>query len=62
MDFVLNEEQKQIKALMRDFCKKEIDVKKMVELHDKAARASNVEELRANYPVELVEKLHDRGA
>ena len=34
MDFILTEEQKQIKALMRDFCKKEILAGSLVQATD----------------------------
>jgi len=60
VDFVvteLTEEQKQIKALVREFSKREVDVKRMQGLADKAAKAKTVEELRELQPVELVEKL-----
>jgi alkylation response protein AidB-like acyl-CoA dehydrogenase len=57
----LTEEQKQIKALMRDFCKKEVNVKQMRELSDKAAISRTIEELRSYQPLELTDKLHDVG-
>lgn len=61
MDFELNEEQKQIKALVREFCEREIDPKRMQELTNKAVAAETADEVRANYPWDLVEKLHEVG-
>ncbi len=61
MDFTLTEEQKQIKALIRQFAKKEVDIKLMWELSDKAAKARTIEELRAIQPLDLIKKLHDVG-
>lgn len=60
MDFQLSEEQNQIKALIRDFCKREVDDKRLWEIAQTAA-TSNVEELRANMPWDLVEKSHEVG-
>jgi len=61
LDFQLTEEQKQIKALVRQFAKREIDINQMWELSDKAARAKTIEELRAIQPLDLIQKLHDVG-
>lgn len=61
MDFTLTEEQKQIKALIREFCKREIDPKEMRELVDRATAATTIEELRACQPWHLLEKLHEVG-
>jgi len=64
MDFcpnVLTEEQRQIKSLVRQFCKREIDIKKMMELSDRATNARNLEELRDCQPRELLEKLFAVG-
>ncbi len=61
MDFVLTEEQKQIKTLIRQFCKKELDVKQARELNDRAFLLTSIEELRAYKPVELLEKLNKVG-
>ncbi|MFC1861310.1 acyl-CoA dehydrogenase family protein [Chloroflexota bacterium] len=64
MDYIitdLTEEQKQIKTLVRQFCKREVDARRMKELVDKASTAINIEELRAIQPLDLVEKLHDTG-
>ncbi len=61
MDFTLTEEQKQIKALIRQFAKKEVDIKLMWELSDKAAKSRTIEELRAIQPLDLIKKLHDVG-
>ncbi len=61
MDFELTEEQKQIKELVRDFAKREVDPKRMKELSDKVAAAKTIEELRAAQTLDLVEKLHQVG-
>lgn len=61
MDFSLTEEQKQIKTLVRQFCQREIDQKRLEELAAKTAEAQTVEELRAAYPYDLLEKLHEVG-
>ena len=61
MDFKLTEEQKQIKSLIRQFAKREVDIDHMWELSDKAARAKTLEELRAIQPMDLVKKLNDVG-
>ena len=64
MDFAiadLTEEQKQIKALVNQFCKSEVDTKQTLDLADKAARAKTIEELRAIQPLDLLEKLHEVG-
>lgn len=61
MDFEFTEEQKGIKALIRDFAKREVDPKRMGELADRAAAAKSVEELRDIMPWDLYEKLHDVG-
>lgn len=61
MDFSLTEEQKQIKELVRQFCKKEIDPKRLSEIEAKTIEARTVEELRAVFPYDLIEKLHDVG-
>jgi len=61
MDFSLTEEQKQIKALMKEVAKRETDRNQLGELCDKAAKARNVEELRALQPVHLYKKFHEVG-
>jgi hypothetical protein len=61
MNFDLTEEQKDIKFKIREFCKQEVDVKRMQEIADIAASAKHVEELRAVFPYDLSEKLHDAG-
>lgn len=61
MDFELSEEQKQIKALIIEFCKREIDVNEMWELSQKAATVKNIQELRAIQPLHLIKKLHEIG-
>ena len=61
MDFELTEEQKQIKALVREFCKREVDQKRMLEILNKNDAAKTIEEIRANYPHDLEEKAHNAG-
>ncbi len=61
MDLSLTEEQKQIKALVREFCQKEIDQKRMTEILRKNDAAKTIEEVRANYPWDLREKAHKLG-
>ena len=61
MDFNLTEEQKQIKALVREFCQREVDQKRMMKILRKNDTANTVEEIRANYPYDLVEKAHKAG-
>lgn len=61
MDFELTEEQKQMKVLIKDFCQREVDPKRMKELVDKATTAKTIEELRAIQPLDLLEKLHEVG-
>jgi len=61
MDFSLNEEQKQIKALIRDFSKREVDQARMTEILRKNDATKNIEAIRANYPHDLVEKAHNAG-
>ena len=41
MDFTLTEEQKQLKALIKDFCKREVDINLVWQLSEKAAIAKN---------------------
>ena len=47
MDFSLNEEQKQIKALIRDFSKREVDQTRITEILRKNDAAKTIEEIRA---------------
>lgn len=61
MDFFLTEEQKQIKTLIKKFCEKEIDPKKIREAAERAHLATMVEEVRARKPVELLKKLDKVG-
>jgi len=61
MDFTLSEEQKQLKALIKDFCKKEVDPKRLREAEIKTVDARTIAELRAAYPYDLLEKLHKAG-
>jgi alkylation response protein AidB-like acyl-CoA dehydrogenase len=61
MDFELTEEQKSIKALVREFCKREVDANRLQEIADAAADATSVEEVRANVPYDLLEKANEIG-
>jgi len=61
VDFEITEEQKQINALIKEFCEREIDEKRMAELAEKAATAKTVEELRNLQPLDLMEKCHEVG-
>jgi acyl-CoA dehydrogenase len=61
MDFSLSEEQMQIKALIKEFCEREVDFKELQGLADQAAKAKSVEELRALYPRDLMKKAHEVG-
>ncbi len=61
MDFRLTEEQKQIKALVKEFCQREVDQKRMTEILRKNDAAKTMEEIRANYPWDLLEKAHKAG-
>jgi alkylation response protein AidB-like acyl-CoA dehydrogenase len=61
MDFSLTEEQKQIKVLVRQFCEREVDQKRLEEIATRTVEARTVAELRACYPYDLVEKLHEVG-
>ena len=61
MDFTLNEEQKQIKVLVRQFCEREVDMKQLEEMAARTVEARTVAELRAAYPYDLLEKLHAVG-
>jgi acyl-CoA dehydrogenase len=61
MDLSLTEEQKHIKALIKQFCRREVDQKRLEEMAAKTFAARTVEELRAVYPYDLLEKLHKVG-
>ena len=61
MDFELTEEQKQIKALIRQFSKRDVDPKQMVQLAVKASAAKTAEELRDIQPWDLMDKLQEVG-
>jgi alkylation response protein AidB-like acyl-CoA dehydrogenase len=61
LNFQFTEEQKQIRSLIREFAKREIDLNYMWELSDKAAHAKTLDELRAIQPLDLIKKLHDVG-
>ena len=61
MDFSLTEEQKQIKALAKEFCQREADLERFEEIGAKTYAARTVEEQRAVFPYDLLEKLHQVG-
>jgi alkylation response protein AidB-like acyl-CoA dehydrogenase len=61
MDFELTEEQKQLKSMMRDFCKKEIDPKRIRDIESKVYNAKTCDEVRAVFPRDLLVKLNDLG-
>lgn len=62
MDFTLNEEQKILVALAKDFCKREVDIKAMDELADKPHPPNATkEELMARIPWDIISKAHDVG-
>ena len=61
MDFSLTEEQKQIMALVKQFCQREVDHKRLEEIATKTSEARTVEDCRAVYPYDLLEKLHNVG-
>src|SRR3990170_4723142 len=57
----LTEEQKQIKALTRDFCKREVDAKRIKAIEEKVFLAKTWEEVMAVYPRDLLRKMHELG-
>ncbi len=61
MDFELTEEQKQIKELVKDFCEREIDPKRIKEIEEKVYNARTCDEVKAVFPRDLLEKLHNVG-
>ena len=61
MELELTEEQKQIKAMTKEFFQKEIDQELVKEVIEKAEKAETVEELRAAQPLDLLKKMHDVG-
>lgn len=61
MDFFLTEEQKQIMALVKEFCQREVDHKRLEEIATKTFEARTAEECKAVYPYDLLEKLHNVG-
>jgi acyl-CoA dehydrogenase len=61
MDFFLSEELKQIMALVKEFCQREVDHKRLEEIATKTFEARTVEECKAVYPYDLLEKLHNVG-
>ena len=61
IDFELTDEQKEIKALIKEFCEREVDLKEMQRLVDANSKAKTVQELRDNQPKELLKKLNDVG-
>ena len=61
MDFTFTEEQKQIKALAKEFCQREADQERFAEIGAKTCAARTVEEQKAVFPYDLLEKLHQVG-
>lgn len=61
MDFSLTEEQKQLKALIKQFCQKEVDQTYIEAMAARTAAARTVAELRDAYPYDLLDKLHAVG-
>lgn len=62
MDFELNEEQKSLVALMKDFCQKEVDRKRMNELGDKPIPPNATrKDLDDRIPWDIISKAHDVG-
>jgi alkylation response protein AidB-like acyl-CoA dehydrogenase len=61
MDFNLNDEQKQIKALVKDFCEREIDEKQIDDIFDRVYMARTCDEVRAVFPYHLLDRLHELG-
>jgi len=62
MDFELNEEQRALVNLMKDFCLREIDRKKMEELADQPIPPNATkEDLMARMPWDIISKAHDAG-
>jgi len=61
VDFELTEEQKQIKALIKEFCEREVDFKELQWIADQCRLARTVEEVRALFPKELMKKTHEVG-
>ncbi len=61
MEFEFNEEQKQVKALVKDFCEREIDNKRIKDIENKVYNARTCDEVRAVFPRDLCQKLHDVG-
>ena len=61
MDFSLTEEQRHIKALVKQFCQQEVDHQRLEEIAARTSEARTVAECRAVYPYDLLEKLHQVG-
>ncbi len=61
MDLKLTEEQRQIRRLVKEFCQREIDMKRINEIEDRVSMAETCEEVTAVFPWDLLEKLHDVG-
>ena len=61
MDFKLTELQIQLKAMIKDFCKREVDMQQVWKLSEKAAAAKNVQELREAQPWDMIRKMHELG-
>jgi alkylation response protein AidB-like acyl-CoA dehydrogenase len=58
----LNEEQKSLVMLMKEFCEREVDIKSLNELADKPLPPNATwSELRSRVPWDLISKAHDAG-
>ena len=61
IDFELTEEQLQVKALIKEFCEREVDYKELQRIADQCRLARTLEEVRALFPNELMKKANDVG-
>jgi len=61
MDFSLTEEQKQIKALVKDFCQQEVNPAFVQAKIAETSRARTIEEIKAAFPYDLLKKMDDVG-
>lgn len=62
MDFELDEEQRALKGLMKEFCLREVDRKAMDKLADEPIPPNATKaDLMARIPWDLISKMHDVG-
>jgi acyl-CoA dehydrogenase len=61
MDFFLSEEQKQIKALVKEFCRQEVDTKTLQEKLAQTVAAETAADIREAFPYDMLEKLDKIG-